>query len=138
MNHLRLKRKKIMIIDDNEEVLQVTQELLEHEGYDVIIHQNGFGVTSAIRVNQPDLVLLDINMPALSGENLAPIIRANAHTSRVPVLFYSSNDEDSLLESVTRFGVAGYICKGNISELRSKVVQHTSVTNNQPKEKTWK
>lgn len=119
------KRKKVMIIDDNEEVLQVTRALLEHEGYDVITYQNGFGATSAIRANQPDLVLLDINMPALSGENLAPIIRANDHTSRVPILFYSSNDEDSLLESVTRFGVSGYICKGNVSELRSKVLQHT-------------
>lgn len=115
------KRKKIMIIDDNEEVLQVTRELLEHEGYDVVMHHNGFGATSAIRANQPDLVLLDINMPALSGENLAPIIRGNEHTKQTPVLFYSSNDEDTLMESVMRFGVAGYICKGNIPELRNKV-----------------
>ncbi len=122
-------RKKIMIIDDNAEVLQVTRDLLENEGYDVVTYQNGFGATSAIRANQPDLVLLDINMPALSGENLAPIIRANMHTGRVPILFYSSNDEDSLLESVTRFGVAGYICKGNIPDLRNKVFQHTHKMN---------
>ncbi len=114
-----------MIIDDNEEVLQVTKELLENEGYDVVTHRNALGATSAIRANRPDLVLLDINMPALSGEGLAPIIRANAHTCEVPVLFYSSNDENSLLESATRFGVAGYICKGNIPELRNKVFQHT-------------
>ncbi|MDH4163950.1 MAG: response regulator [Nitrospirota bacterium] len=113
-------RKKIMIIDDNEEVLRVTRAILEHEGYDVVTHHNGFGATNAIRANRPDLVLLDINMPALSGENLAPIIRENAHTNRVPVLFYSSNDEDSLLESVTRFGVAGYICKGDSADLRRK------------------
>ncbi len=119
------KRKKVMIIDDNEEVLQVTRELLENEGYDVVTHRNALGATSAIRANRPDLVLLDINMPALSGEGLAPIIRANAHTCGVPVLFYSSNDENSLLESATRFGVAGYICKGNIPELRNKVFQHT-------------
>ncbi len=118
------KRKKIMIIDDSEEVLQVTRELLEHEGYDVVTHRNALGATSAIRANDPDLVLLDINMPALSGESLAPLLRSNAHTNRVPILFYSSNDEDSLLESVTRFGVAGYICKGNIPELRHKVFEH--------------
>ena len=118
-------RKKVMIIDDNDEVLQVTRDLLEHDGYDVVTHQNAFGATSAIRANRPDLILLDINMPALSGENLVPLILANSHTSRVPILFYSSNDEDTLLESVTRLGVAGYICKGNVPELRSKVQMHT-------------
>lgn len=118
------ERKKVMIIDDNEEVLQVTRELLENEGYDVVVHQTGFGATSAIRANRPDLVLLDINMPALSGEALAPILGANEHTRRTPVLFYSSNDEDTLVESVSRFGVAGYICKGNIGDLRSKVRHH--------------
>jgi PleD family two-component response regulator len=117
----KMKRKKVMIIDDNEEVLQVTRDLLEHEGYDVVTHQHGFGATSAIRANRPDLVLLDINMPALSGENLAPLIHANRHTERVPIIFYSSNDEDALLDSVKRLGVADYICKGNISELRVKV-----------------
>jgi len=119
------QRKKIMIIDDNEEVLQVTRDLLEHEGYDVVTHRYALGATSAIRANQPDLVLLDINMPALSGETLAPIIRSNVHTGRVPILFYSSNDEDSLLESVMRYGVAGYVCKGNIPDLRNKVFRHT-------------
>ncbi len=115
------ERKRIMVIDDNEEVLKVTRELLEHEGYDVVIHQNGFGATSAIRANQPDLVLLDINMPALSGDNLAPIVLANDHTKEVPILFFSSNDEDNLLESVARFGVSGYICKGDLPMLRRKV-----------------
>ncbi|MDA8101002.1 MAG: response regulator [Nitrospiraceae bacterium] len=117
-------RKKVMIIDDNEEVLQVTRALLENEGYDVVTHQYGFGATAAIRANEPDVVLLDINMPALSGEALFPIIRSNSHTRSVPVLFYSSNDEDSLLESVTRFGAAGYVCKGNLGDLRRKVLEH--------------
>jgi CheY-like chemotaxis protein len=114
-------RKKIMVIDDDEQVLQVTQELLEHAGYDVVTLRHGIGATSAIRAHQPDLLLLDINMPALSGENLVTVILANEHTRSVPILFYSSNDEDSLLESVARQGVAGYICKGDLPMLHRKV-----------------
>jgi CheY-like chemotaxis protein len=118
-------RKKIMVIDDDEQVLQVTKELLEHEGYDVVTLERGTGATSAIRANQPDLVLLDINMPAFSGENLAPVLLANEHTRRIPILFYSSNDEDYLLESVARHGVTGYICKGDLPMLHRKVREHT-------------
>ncbi len=120
------RRKKVMIIDDSEEVLQGTRALLEQDGYDVIIQQSGIGATASIRANQPDLVLLDTDMPVLSGETLASIIQANTYTQRVPILFFSSNDENSLLKSVERCGVSGYIRKGNVAELRSKVLRHTA------------
>ena len=118
------KRKKIMVIDDDAMLLQVTQGLLEHEGYDVLTLQNAFGATSAIRASTPDLVLLDINMPALSGEHLAPLLQTNQHTRRVPIVFYSSNDEDTLSASVRKHGVRGYICKGDPAMLRRKVREY--------------
>lgn len=119
-----LKRKKIMVIDDDEQLLMITRELLENEGYDVLTHQYGFGASSAVRASQPDLVLLDINMPALSGEKFAGIVQANEYTKHVPIVFYSSNDEDSLASSVAKHGVRGYICKGNIAELQRKVAEY--------------
>lgn len=118
------KRKKIMVIDDDEQLLMITRELLEDAGYDVLTHRYGFGASSAVRASQPDLVLLDINMPALSGEKFAGIIQANEHTKHVSIVFYSSNDEDSLASSVAKYGVRGYICKGNIVELRRKVAAY--------------
>lgn len=124
------KSKKIMVIDDDEKHLLATKELLEEEGYDVIAYRHGFGATSAIRANRPDLVLLDINMPALSGDSLASLILANEHAKHVPIVFYSSNDEDSLRFSVTKHGVCGYICKGDVAELRKKVLRYLSSPKN--------
>jgi CheY-like chemotaxis protein len=121
------KRRRIMVIDDDAMLLQVTRELLEHDGYDVLTLQNAFGATSAIRATRPDLVLLDVNMPALSGENLAHLILSNTHTRAVPIVFYSSNDEDSLSAGVRKHGVRGYICKGDISMLRRKVREYADV-----------
>ncbi|HCC68844.1 MAG TPA: response regulator [Nitrospiraceae bacterium] len=120
------RTKKIIIIDDDERHLIATKELLEEEGYEVITHKNAFGSTNLIREVQPDLVLLDVNMPALSGERLSSLLLSNKITKHVPLVFYSSNDEDSLRRSVSEYGVKGYICKGDIFELKRKVAYYLS------------
>ena len=128
-------KKRILVVDDNELHLYTTRELLQDENCEVITHQNGFGVTSLVRMLQPDLVLLDVNMPGLSGEQLASLLRSNGGTSNVPVVFYSSNDEDSLRKSVSTYGARGYICKGDVAELRKKVTRYLGMPAHDDREK---
>ncbi len=117
-------KKRIVVIDDDEKHLLAAKDLLEDEGYEVVIHQNGFGATNLVKELQPDLVLLDMNMPALSGERLSKLLLTNAGIKNLPILFYSSNDEDSLRKAVVDYGVAGYICKGDIFNLRKQVARY--------------
>lgn len=119
-----MDKKKVLVVDDDDVHLYTTRELLQEEQFEVVTHKNGFGVTNLVRMLQPDLVLLDINMPGLSGDNLAGLLRANDGTGATKVIFHSSNDERSLRESVARHGVTDYICKGNIADLRKKVRYH--------------
>ncbi len=121
---MTMNKKKVLVVDDDDVHLYTTRELLQEEQCEVITHKNGFGVTNLVNMVQPDLILLDINMPGLSGDNLAALLRNNDRTRATKVIFYSSNDEASLRESVTRHGVADYICKGNIADLRSKIRRH--------------
>ncbi len=114
-------KKKILIVDDDERHLITAKELLEEEGYEVITHLGCFGATAQVMKYRPDLVLLDINMPALSGEKLSSIIMSMEKTKYVPIVFYSSNDEDTLRLAVLKHNVMGYICKGDILELKRKV-----------------
>ena len=123
-------KKKILIIDDDEKHLMTAKEILEEEGYEVIIHQNAFGATNLIGSIQPDLVLLDINMPALSGDRLSGLLLSKNKTKDVPIVFYSSNDEDSIRKAVSEHGVKGYICKGSIFDLRKKVAYYLSQNHN--------
>lgn len=117
-------KKKILVVDDDERDLVTAKELLENAGYEVITHHNWFGSTNAIKKNQPDLVLLDINMPALPGDELSVILRSNSKIKDVPIVFYSSNDEDSLRKAAFEYGVRGYICKGDVFNLRRKIAAY--------------
>ncbi len=118
------QKKTILVIDDDENLLTATRDLLENWGYRVYTHKRGFGSTVAIDLVKPDLVLLDINMPGLPGDRLAGLIKSFEATKNVPVVFYSSNDEDTLRKAVSDSKVTGYIPKGDLYELRQKVKQY--------------
>lgn len=115
------KRKKVLIIDDEEMHLFTARELLENERTEVATHKGAFGATSCLKTQKPDLVLLDVNMPALSGNNLVSHLKPFCLENGVPILFYSSNDEASLRDLVAIHGVRGYVCKGDITGLYQKV-----------------
>jgi two-component system, OmpR family, response regulator len=112
---------KILIIDDDPAHLDSARGILEAEGHEVFTQDQPFGSTNAVIRLKPDLVLLDVNMPALSGDRLAEVFRANAATRNVMLVLHSSNDEDHLRTTARRLGLDGYICKGSPSMLRSKV-----------------
>ena len=112
---------RILIVDDDPAHLDSTRGILEAEGYEVFTHAQPFGSTNAVAHLKPDLVLLDVNMPALPGDRLAQVFRANSNTRDVLLVLHSSNDEDHLRTTARRLGLDGYICKGSPSSLRAKV-----------------
>lgn len=114
-------RQRILIIDDDSTHLTSTRGLLEAEGYEVATHDQPFGSTNIIAAFDPHLVLLDVNMPGLSGERLVDVYRANARTRNVRIVLYSSNDEDVLRTAARRLQLDGYICKGSPAMLRRRV-----------------
>ncbi len=116
--------KKIVIIDDDINHLLTTKSILEEEGYEVCIHQGPFGSTNTIREFEPDIILLDINMPGLSGEKLSQLLKENTSIKDIPIFFYSSNDEDSLRKAVRELKVNGYICKGDLFKLKTKIADY--------------
>lgn len=112
---------RILIIDDDIAHLDSARGILEAEGHEVFTQNQPFGSTNAVIGLKPDMVLLDVNMPALSGDRLAEVLRANSQTRNVMVVLHSSNDEDHLRTTARRLGLDGYICKGSPSTLRAKV-----------------
>ena len=114
-------KKRVLVIDDEELHLYTAKGLLESDRIEVVTFRGSLGATNCVRNTRPDVVLLDINMPALSGDNLVTLIKPYCREANIPIFLYSSNDEAILRELVAIHGVQGYICKGDIPMLRSKV-----------------
>ena len=104
-------RAKILVIDDSELVLEITTEMLENHGFQVVVHRGAFGASAAVLREKPDLVLLDINMTGISGDDLIAIIRRNEKNKDLKMVLYSDRPEEELKEALKKSSANGYIQK---------------------------
>lgn len=108
----RLKNKKIMIVDDDEEFLNELQDTFVSSGYDVnAISDPILALDTAKQIN-PDAILLDLQMPKMSGFELAGKLRRFSESKRVPIIAMSASfaeEEHSLLMRLC--GIKNYLKK---------------------------
>jgi CheY-like chemotaxis protein len=117
------ERPRIMIIDDDEILLVTTRAVLEAEGFEVSTRLGGFGASWLVLQTRPDIVLLDVDMPGLSGPGLAAVLQSEPSTRGVPIYFHSGSDEATLQAKVAETGVAGYVRKGDRAQLRAAIAK---------------
>jgi len=79
--------KKVMIVDDEPHVVELVRALLEQEGFEVIIAYSGQECLEKLKDVKPDLILLDMMMPGISGRETCEKIRANPKTKNLKVAF---------------------------------------------------
>ncbi len=108
---LEFLQKDILIVDDTQDNLRYLATILTDEGYKVRKALNGQMALKACRVVVPDLILLDIMMPDMSGYQVCEILKTNDATCEVPVIFLSALDD--AFDKVKAFNVGGvdYISK---------------------------
>lgn len=105
-------RLRTIIADDIPACLQMTQELLKDRCEIVATACNGFDALDAILRFQPDLAILDINMPGLNGLNVAE--QAIREQPKLWVLLCTFHREQALIEAAATAGARGYVCKMNL------------------------
>jgi len=84
------KRKRILICDDDAATLDLLQVILELEGYEVVRATNGEKALEIVGDENPDLIILNILMPALNGFETAERLKDNQATRDIPVMFLST------------------------------------------------
>jgi len=86
--------KKVMVVDDEEDIRISVSQVLEICGYEVIEAENGFDCLKQLEQGRPDLVILDIMMPGMSGWDVAARIKENHEWSAIPIVFLTAKGDD--------------------------------------------
>jgi CheY-like chemotaxis protein len=107
--------QKILVVDDSEIVLDVVSLTLQDAGFEVSTVGSAFKLNAAIREFGPDLILLDVMMPALSGTKAAEILGQYKFSREIPILLHSDLESDELERLVAQTGVSGFVKKSAYS-----------------------
>jgi CheY-like chemotaxis protein len=86
-------KKSILICEDDEGIVDVVTIVLEENGYKVESAMRGTEILNKIRKNKPNLILLDIWMPEMTGEEIARLLHANKDTKDIPIIMVSANKD---------------------------------------------
>lgn len=119
------KKIKILIADDEANVLSLSETFLKQEGYEVITASNGKQALEKVIFEKPDLIILDRNMPVMSGDEVCQKIRNNNDIKHIPIIFLTAQDSKNQIMEGYSQGANEYITKPfNMNELL-EVIKNT-------------
>lgn len=92
--------KKVMIVEDNELNMKLFRDLVEVSGYETLLTRSGINVLELARAHRPDLILMDIQLPEISGLDVTKKLKADAELRSIPVIavtaFAMKGDEERI------------------------------------------
>jgi DNA-binding response OmpR family regulator len=101
---------RVLVVDDDPDLLDLVQRSLSRYGFEVHTHTSALGVSNLVRASSPDLVLIDVNFPALKGDKVVGLARQYAPQGTKFIL-YSASDEAKLRTLALQSGADGYLSK---------------------------
>jgi len=107
--------KRLLLVEDDRFLRRACEASLRQRGYDVLTAADGEEGLRLARAETPDLVLLDLLLPKLSGLEVLRSLRSDAATRELPVLILSNSSREQDVSEITRLGVAGYLVKADLS-----------------------
>lgn len=114
--------KKILIVDDEEDILNFLELVLREKGYEVVTAGSGHDALTRAQLERPDLVLLDIMMPQMDGWEVLKLLRIDDETASIPVAMLSARTEARDRVQGLQEGAIDYICKPfSLQELLTKI-----------------
>jgi DNA-binding response OmpR family regulator len=120
-----MSQKKILVVDDEPDLVETVRFPLEMEGFNVLVSYNGEDALNQARKESPDLILLDLMLPKLDGYKVCRLLKFDERYKHIPILMLTAKtqEKDKILGKET--GADEYITKPfDIDELMKKVKSH--------------
>ncbi|MBN2120167.1 MAG: response regulator [Candidatus Omnitrophica bacterium] len=123
------KKKKILIIEDNEDLVIFLKKILESEGYTVFSVTRGEGAIDLAIANKPDVILLDILLPDIPGAEVERLLKEAPPTRNIPIVYMTAlvsreDEENSKRPESTRLLLAKPVTKDRLLQaIRSAVAK---------------
>ena len=105
--------KTIAIIEDDASIQQMYKIKFEGEGYTVAVAGDGKKGLELVEKTKPDLILLDLMMPEMTGEEMLEKMRATAWGKSIPVIILTNVSKDEAFPLVEKYDIAGFVVKAH-------------------------
>jgi CheY-like chemotaxis protein len=116
--HSEPRLPRVLVVDDEMDHAEIVAALLHRHGYEVALATSGQDALELSRMLRPDLILLDVYMPAVDGFSTAQALQRNPDTRDVPIVFLTACGEASTFLRALETGVIEYLPKPfHVSEL---------------------
>ena len=122
MNPSTTPAKTVLVVDDEQDILDLVRFRLEHDGYRVLTASDGQTGLTLARAERPDLCILDVMMPKLSGLEVLAELRADPVTAETRVILLTARGQDADVDRGFELGAQDYDTKPiSPTELRRRV-----------------
>jgi len=120
-------KKKILVIEDEKDLVKIITFRLEANDYEVIKAYDGYEGLEKAKKERPDLIILDLMIPKIDGYKVCGLLKADARYNKIPILLFTARAQEADREMGKEVGADGYITKpfepeallGKIKELLS-------------------
>jgi CheY-like chemotaxis protein len=119
----KMERKRVLVIDDHYEILEMFGLFLRHFGYEPITAKTGRQGLEKAASSSPDLIILDLSLPDVSGLEVAKILKRNPKTAEIPIVIVTALVADSWKEPAKRVGISEVLSKPCSLDVFRRVVE---------------
>lgn len=110
---MSLSRRKVLLIDDSEISLHFAAAVLDRAGYEVRTSTEVQELGTMLGAWRPDVILTDVDMPGMTGNELCRVLKSSYETAHVPVVLFSAVPHDELAEIARDCEADGFLSKAN-------------------------
>ena len=127
-----MQKKRILLVEDDEALAAVYKSRLELEDFETMEVNNGEKALSAAVQFKPDLILLDVMMPKISGFDVLDILRNTPETANIRVIMLTALSQPKDKEKAESLGVDDYLVKSQvvIGDVVERIKHHLGITGN--------